>query len=634
MNKKKNIFIALFVVVILTYIMLNGRREAIEPEISDEETAINLSLPNKKTSKTTSATEFPYSYYSCKKFRGEHSKLFLKWVDGIGKNAERLINEGYTVEDIAYAIEHFRGTNSARDWVFGYLTKKVKISQTNAVEEANHLNQYRENKKRILKILAERESMSAEEFISAINVEAITVNDLVSYVGWKPKNEQLIIELLDHVEDLNQMITSPSLTRYEPIHLLEFSISRKLYGVTLSLLDAGVKPKQGIYLSNAMELALNNLYVEIYSKDISNHIPVIKKLSSVGLTARHHVADGGEIKAWMELSPYSFNSYWVTKLQQEFELDLISLGRPIELSETRFNTTLISRLEREKQEFLAKEFSNVGYEETGSRCDELLNNISTEWSQPNIYSDENSKLFERFTKDPFLVEQEIVLKDPDYVDCFRNLARKSNSRKLDQSDFAKAFFAERRKKEFSITNFVQENNPHEDELTWLYNTNFSLNSTKNIKALFESGFFPSQLDYSYFNYNKLNFSQIRELEIFGINLKEKDRLGKSLIYYAVKNQKTELVEQLVDEGYLLAFDSVSQDALHILLASWKRRFSVDNMLKMLPHIMSTKPKIDRFHLARVKLLQLRDIALYKRITSEYPSLVVTENTEYPDAACY
>jgi len=604
-------------------------------ELSLDESKINtpVNRPSKK---------IPNSYLQCKQFTEDHYKITRKWQDSMQDNANTWLAEGYSPEEIAYAIEHFRNINFAQDWLVEHLLRNSRLKKENQALTEQLLSflgsesslPISVEKKYPIKSLVGYQDMNEVEREEAIAEEAPTVDDIAAFIKSKELDEKGLLELLDHVEQPSEIMASVG--SRAPIYMLEYSIATRMYGVTEALLQLGVEPMSNGYLRNALEIALHSLDADLRnSRDVSVHIPIIKKLAAYNLSARHHIIDNGGIEPWSNLLYYRFDSEAIIRLVEEYDLDLISLGRPLQNKHPLSGKELLSNLDKKKHEYLTSKYDNFPYEESLQNCKTLNENILKVWTPPlNIYyTSEGRKLEERYAKEPSFVRAELALRDPDFIDCIQGIKYNERIGAEGRGELGKAYFANSPYSRDWIVNFLQSREFSEDELSWIFYTSLVTDKMKDVKQLIELSVVPTYLDYRKFNWRSIKPSEITYLDSNGVDTKSVDWDGKTLLYYAVKQRRIDLVKFMLAENYPFHGDDVSQDPLHVLLASWKNNYSPEAVLEMLPLIMAFKPEIDSFHLARMKLLVLRDNELYLKIVEQFPDLVPDGQTLYPEAAC-
>lgn len=231
------------------------------------------------------------------------------------------------------------------------------------------------------------------------------------------------------------------------------------------------------------------------------------------------------------------------------------------------------------------------------------------------------------------MKADLAIRDPDHVDCFQGALSNRQRYVEENRELGKAYYSRPRHSPEWLTNFIQSRTFSDEELTWLFYASLSSNKTEDIIALTELGVFPTYLDYEKFNWRILQQSEITYLNANSLDAKSIDRNGKTMLYYAVKSRRIELIEYMLKQHYPFTGSEESQDPLHLALASWKIGYSESALLETLPLIMQFNPEIDDFHLARMQLIALRDNKLYLKIISQFPELVPSDETPYPDAGC-
>ena len=557
---------------------------------------------------------------------------------------EKWLEEGYSLEELATAIEHFRNSNFALHWLTTYLAKDSKALRTKKAALKRYTeSEDIENPESIVNMyspdypsanLEGYKEMSDVKRREAINIARPVVDDLAAFIKSGELEDNDILELLNYVEVPNDVIASSGPN--SPIFLFEFAIANKRYELARQFLERGVTPMKNGYLKNALELALRSLLLDLANpKKTQEHVGFIKLLSEKGFMARHHLQDDGSIKPWMPMLNYRFTNKNVTNLNQNYGLDLVALSLPIENQNLYKNDVLVEKMENNKREFISNYFDSFSYEDAHQRCSEIENDISTVWQPPSFRTmTEIRNLARSGNEELEAIYAELALRDPDFIDCVRDKKSNiefANSRIVEL--LTQYYKRDKRQNKDGIIEFLTTTELSPEEQTVLFYDELKSIKTEGIKRFIELGISPNYLDYKQINWWKISDINLGYLDSNGFSTKTYDRHGKTMLYFAVAFQRADLIEFMLEQDYPFRSDAESQDPLHLLLASWKRRYSGNFVNEVLPMIMAFKPKIDNFHLARMELMKLQDKALFDIITQQYPELHPTKAAQYPEAAC-
>ena len=648
MNKKRLLAPVLLLVVVLIWISLTNfdEKEQVEAKIPLEQVTTTQTKPQLTAITKPDNPAVPNSYTQCQTYDKQYYKSLRQWQEQMTYSAAQFLEQGYSLDDVTYVIKHFRNGNFAVDWRHKHLLADSKAAEyeqellikVNAAIASGlpfhiSLSYPRES----LKNFAELNTVERQK---AIEQDPPTVDDVYAFLKSGELNENEIISLIAAIEEPQELLynAGPQIA----MHLLDALLKNRMLEAASYLLDNGYQPKDDSYFNNSLEIAFNVLYGELKSKAsiereqvIAKLMSLIKRITAQGLTAKMRVLNNGSIRFNNIYSGpfFEFSLEEQSWLQEHFDYNLLSVANLDKEVFSESTQEIIDVVESQQHGYLNELFKDFNYRNAKQHCTNLIKQADEAWRAPwgipQAYLDE---LNEKHAGETNSIEAEIAILDPDYVDCFRDIQFNRKRYKDQNTSLGKAYYDETPETKEALIAFIQKHNPTEREKTWITYQFLQLNFLDN-KIPIELGLIPDHTDFMSMDWNRFQLADLKYLNSIGIDTRGADYHGKTALYFAIKANRQDLIKHMLKDEYMFTANDGSQDPLHLLLASWKSNFSPARVKETLPTLMQFTPTIDRFHLARMKLLTLRDKALYDFIVEQYPQLIPEETTEYPQAAC-
>jgi len=648
-NKKWLLLLALLLAVVIARFVFNyDPIERPQPiEVYPEPAKLRQTASEDVQTVFQAGPDIPNSYTQCQVYNKQYESFLRKWQIQMTLDAAKLLERGYSLDQVTYAIKHFRNGNFAVSWRHDYLLQSSKEARRNQdwmeriEEELGQKSQIRVSSSFPRISLKNYEQMTAMERRKAIEKDPPTVDDIYAFL----KNEQLteleIISLIDAVEHREELLYHGG--PQHAVQLMDALLNSRMPEAANYLLDTGYTPMNDAYFNNSLEMALRTLDIEFNTtlgekqkKTIKRLVRLIERLAERGLTAKLKVRNDGSIQFDNIYSgPYfEFSMEEQDQILEQFGFNIQSVASDeLTLDQTKIDA-LISELTLQQERYLKTTFNELDYQGANRHCNDLVQQADATWKAPwGLDHQLISQLEQQYSGDTKAIEAELAIRDPDFVDCFQDQKADKLSWENERTRIGQAFYQKQapRTRE-ALEAFFQKHNPNNEERSWIAYQFFKSNYMDSSIPI-ELGIIPTKLDYRNLGWQGIKTDRLVYLNSVGFDTRTLDDYGYTALYFAAKAGRQELIQFMLDNDYLFSGGNNTPDPLHITLASWKKRFSSENVKSMLPLLMQFAPDIDRFHLARMKLIALRDKTLYQFIVDRYPQLTPNETIEYPQAAC-
>lgn len=650
MNKSSKLAILAIIISISIAIFLAAPSEEI-PENSQPTETLNKDIKKEaialKIAGVEQSGDLPKSFSACKEFNQQYERQLRNWRDHFVEDADKLLEQGYNADQITLVIEHFSNTNFASDWRLNFLKKNARLTQENSNLRNKVESQLGEDLPAYFRIrqkfpqpnLTDYENMNPQARLAAIAESAPRVDDVAVFIRNKQLDDNDLIELIKSVENPSEMVATPD-TR-GPIYLLELATQNKKYKLVKYLLERNIKPFEDSYLPNVLEYAIATLSSNFHDPEmLSNNVKLIRELVSMGLTARHHMTDKNTIKPWINSLYYRLNAQEQEYLQINYDLDLLAIAKEKQSDSKADISALILQVNRQKSDYLDQQYGIFTYQTAYENCRDLNQKITKTWgSNSAFFSWLTHDLKQKYGANDTAIEAELAKYDPDAIDCHRkNLLRQTSyQHKQENGELHKAFYSADELRMVDQRTFLsqlqQSFSLSADDKNWIFYQSIYAGNMQDILILQEQGITHNQLNFYQLNWRRFSANDLALLNDIGFDTTTADKFGKTALYFAAKSFNIELLEYMWQNNYPYSNTDNSQDALHITLASWKSRYTSETALKALKILFRFNPSIDEFHLARMKVIKLRDPNFYEAIIADYPALKAGEETPYPRAVC-
>lgn len=602
----------------------------VQPCIAELELSSDIAPPKNSNSESESVFKLDTADYAqCEQFIQEIRSSSFSWGRENYEDWVGYLEQGYSLDDITLAIEHFTNSNFAASFRVKQLRKGTEFALVNQELNEQLRQQFPELANSGLSIeravplsaLASFEMMTDEEKRQVLSEHQISVNDIAYFIhsGLSDNDIQM---MLSHV---TVPATTVSYEKLEAISLLDFAVAASRPMLVEALLLMGLAPTSDAYLGSSMEWALSRLSYADENTE-SNAVEVVKLLKLHGARARFQFKRQDKIEGSFPRSFYSFSKEQIAALWQNYQLDLTQIERR-EVPALEQLHPLVQTLAAHRKVFLAKKLGNPRYPVLQETCQQTLHVVDNQW-QPKPAHEVVSVIEELYDGSPDRIISELADIDPLLVDIYRErLDRAARPMQSISIPPEAARLLQRGEVKQAIRYF--EAQPFsDDEMRWLVTQILGYGS-EYYKDLSLSSLWGKHLQDLNFRLLRSDIESIQTLEQAGANLRGADSKKKTLMYYAAERSDVSLVSFLKTQAYPFSLDDQGQDPLHVVLGFNHAGAFRKNIETLVDVIMEYQPDIDPFHRSRMAVIQLKNPRLYESIVSRYPELAISDDTVLP-----
>ena len=646
---KRQIFIAATIIaatLIYFYFDSANHKEVLLEDLEPVSVA-SLTLPqslapdaaNNRKKQQASA---PQAYLECRELKRTYSEDLIRW--GRKLEPDKWLKEGYSLDEVTFALEKYQNANFASQWRIGQIVSASfdsdKDERVAKMREANEILRQLGNPVELrVSITYPREEFKdldkmgrAARLLIYRNYPP-TLEDLAALIRDHQLRDEIATEIIAEINDLNRPLQNTD--NKNAIYIFDlFAIMNREY-LLETLIDKGVSPKNDIYLPNALETSLQNLFFKnTAGQDIEPAIKMIKKLMSLGLSVRYQINQDGALASDSQTLLFAFDPQMLSMLEENYDLDLLSLYK----SETSLlPNSLIERLEIEKFAFQSKKYPDFDVEKISADCDTIIEAVDSRWKNPH-----STDIFVRLQElennyhgDPEAIRSLLASKDPEQVDCYIEQQHMQESYEQNSLSINNLFFQYQphNRRKTRLVDFLRQRPLDDSEKRWALSYVLRNQNAQLLEGLFELQLMPSKIDFYDFNWQTLEITFWEQLINGGLELSDLDSHGKNAMYFAVAHQKLALLEYFIKKGYTFSPMSDTQDPLHRLLAPWKLGYSKKFAIDALRAFVPLSPAIDEHHRKRMRLIRLMDKEFYDQLVGILPSLSVSSEAPLPQALC-
>lgn len=609
-----------------------------KPDVAIQSTELQLATPHKN--ENGDSTTLTKDYHYCEDFLKAKEKEGSKWARTEHENWDEFLNDGFSLDEITLAIEHFAGSGFASGF---------RVQELRAESELVKINNQLERQARLAipslfesfsgisvekKIpspeLADFNRLSADQRTTLLESVKPSVDDMAYFIADLKFSESDLRALLVALET---PVGTVGAGRVDSVSLLDFAVAYSRAEIVKELLKRGLVPTSDGYLGSTMEWALSRLRYPS-SPDMPNpSVQIVRMLIEHNAAASFEYKSDTQISGHFPRGHFSFNTEQVDYYLRNYGLDLtlIESREPVKVD---VSSRLIKLLTQHKSRYLSELLGVENVEVHANACRTTLDVINRQWQTEQAHvivkrvREENQDFPEKI---------ELILSDidPSLVDYYRahydGYKREQNKPEM-QSGMAHYL---KLINEGQIAAVIEHfsNLPLSDaNKNWLFS--WILNwDMRFYRELAYSDLMAEELQYFEFDSSRMiTLDAVKKLREAGADLLDKDVRGKTFLYYAVKKGDTDLLHYLIEEQFPFSLDNTGEDPLHLALN--KNRY-VDsarnalNMFSIVEMLMDYQPEIDRYHMQRMAVLALQSPRLYRRLTSEFPQLKVMSDTVLP-----
>lgn len=567
-------------------------------------------------------------YAQCQQFlRKSHSER-TGWGRDNFRQWASYLDQGYTLDEVTLAVEHFTNSNFASTFRLEQLRKDTAITQLNRELNKELRQQIPEmddsfSVQRLLPLpaLESFADMTDEEKAQVLSSEPVKVDDVAYFIhSGLPKED--ILMMLDAVDDPRAVISNDL---FLVTSLLDFAIDMSRPDLVEAFLNRGFSPTSDAYLGSSMEWALSSLIFSNESRK-EDAIAVIKLLKRHGAAARFDIKRQDRIEGQFPRRMYRFDEARIRELAQEHQLDLTQIQQR-ETPELDEGHPLIQALEEKRMAYLS-ELENTGnYRVNQAACQRTVDAINSQW-QPERANDVIVRISRLHDFVSLRIIDQLAEIDPMLVDMYRE--------RLDRASRPTAIFnLPQKANEFlregkinKAIDYLEQKSLNDEQKATLVLRILGFN-IDYIAELVGSQLWNDGLEFRRLMAWRPDADKLRTLELHGVDLRGTDSSGKTLLYHVVQRGDLNLVSYLQSQGYPFSIDDLGADPLHVALRPSRLRLSIDGVEEMVDILMEYNPSVDDFHRSRMAVLQLLYPESYESIVARHPQLAVNEDTKLP-----
>ncbi|MGX5915026.1 hypothetical protein ACR0ST_09870 [Aliidiomarina sp. Khilg15.8] len=531
------------------------------------------------------------------------------------------ITEGYSIDEITLATDHFGNSNFAaasRVELLRLHTEPSKIIQQANEAMAQDFPELVASGFRLVPAipvpaLENFKEMTAAEKARVIEAEDIRVDDVAYFILQDEVSDEAILKMLSALDEPSSVVTYDGL---EAISLLDYAVEASRVEVFKELLNRGLQPTTDSYLGSTMEWALNALVQCCEKRDAA--VEIALTLQTMGAKARFDVKNDSQVHGSFPRKSYRFDESDIRSFRQEYGLDL-TLTESRQALEVDTDNSLVQELEAKRQAYVQTHMELSTLPKEIESCESTVNSVNAQW-QPQQALEILNEMKALYPDSPDIIKSELAAIDPVLVDKY--LSSQVTRGRMEFMDVPREIWDQVANGEIDeVINYFskqQLSDGNKRFLVWQilgYDLSY-------YEALSQSQLMVEPIQYSDLRLRDLSKASVQKLEKAGADLYSADKRDKSLLFYAVGKNDLELLKYMEKQGYPYSFDELGQDPLFLAL----RRSSSVALISVL---MRYNPEINDFHRSRMAVIQLKYPDLYDEITGRYPELQVRPDTELP-----
>lgn len=595
--------------------------------------AVNFTVPDVPPGKTTEVNAPDTDNFQfCTSLMKDYRELGGNWFRTEKDDWKAYLEQGYSLDEVTLLLEHFGNSNFAASFRVEQLRKHSEFSQTNnkliklarsVAPELFDSSGISLMKRIPAAHLSDYHKLSPNQRRNVLAQNTVSVDDAAYFIYKNEITEERLIELLNAVPEPSSAVGYQQL---ETTSLLDYAVYASNVAAVENLLQRGVLPTDNPYLGASMDWALSKLNYRWKRPEREAAVKIVQLLKDAGAGAKIKQLSKKVISGDFPRHSWKFDQQQIEELNHTYGLDLTSINRITPLTRNT-NSDLFSRLQEEKEQFLAHAMSLPDIANHQAQCRVTIKNIADAW-QPDDPFQVMNQLVSTYGNNVSEIENRLSEIEPNIVDLYRRHYQKY---RMPRQPIPGANNLLRPLSKGQIDEVIasfQELNLSEANKNWLVFQILGYNPMY-YGRLVDVGFVQDEIPYFEYTRKLLSPEVLPILADAGADLYHHDALGKTLLYYAVNEGDIGLVNYLADENIPFKLQNTGEDPLHLALSATQIRLSPDELEQLLPPLMQYNPEIDRFHLSRMALIKLQYPDLYKRISARYPQLTITDNTPLP-----
>ena len=632
-------FISVVSVLITIYLLGHNHFSTSEIELSSAKATGNGNTQTEENKAVISVKDdSELTYFYCENYLETFARHSDNWFRSEYENWGAFLDQGYSLDDVTLAIEHFGNSNFAADFRFNILkqhsvTAQVEKSATEQFYQllpADLFDFANKNSVRIQRTIpsnavANYMTLSEVEKTAALSALDVSIDDVAFYIAQENIADADISKLLTRINDVTEVLGYDKL---EATNLLDYAAFYIRPQILSELLNRGAQVSADNYLGSTMEWALAALNYSYPTAKVKDAAEAVKLLQYHQAAARFDIKNESSVSGDFPRHFYDFDAAKILALKQNYALDLngINASRAIKIQENRQALPLVQQLTAQKKQYLDQQLLQPDSTSLYQRCHERISSIKQQWRAENAGSI-LQRLAEQYSAQPTELEEQLATIDPVLVDLHYQLTAHRSplhpsvlmpqlSPLLERGDIDAAI------------EIVKAQQLTKEEQNWLLLYMLSWDM-RFFTPLQMSGLYLSEIPWHAFDKRFFSSNKMQSLIEQGANLSGTDDRGKSLLYYAVKMRDIELINYLQEHRYPFHPSGVGEDPLHVALFIEHRIYNADAIIPVVDVLMGFSPDIDQYHLARMALLRLYYPQVYHQIAAKYPQLAVGDTQALP-----
>ncbi|WP_139138921.1 hypothetical protein [Alteromonas confluentis] len=566
------------------------------------------------------------------------SRMFGQAID-----ADTLLSEGNSIDDVTLLIQAMKNENFAREWRDVKRKEAAKLSQLdkslNEQFQALLSDKLRASGLSVVTKIPSpwlKQAIEANQPFTKYQDKEVSPEDIAWLIGQENIDDSRLKEAFALMSEPEAMLSSNvQLMEFrQATNILDAAAMKGRPALAEWLLNQGVSPVEDAYLGGTLDFALRGLQgmfsiswpveedkPEIVSESvpqqtIAAQLALIQRLQGLGLELHGEYYVGKSTKTLN--SYFAVNLFYIERvaidyIEQQYGVNLLSIPQAPPLSSAT-SEDIIASYKQAKAEEITK-VAGQDYETQLASCKQFRERIAIKWKPETLHTAD----FQDSTQD------ELFTKAPELVSCQREmLQRRHRSRfradgDIDIYPIVRLISKKDYEAAFAL---VAENPSVTDEVVYDM-------LDRAYQPMLNAGLIPTELDYSY--RFSLRFAKLAEQ---GFDLQQPDKYGRSLLYVAASQWSPEQMEYLVEQRVPYYHLPDAPDPLYLVLYYIATRNKQDYQ-QMLEAVMSYDPPITPMHLSQMQVLKLRSPEVYAAIEAQFPQLGVEgADTEYPSYTCY
>jgi len=389
----KYLVISILVILFLLLTFLNKHADNEQPERTEKIILKNLNDSDKNnTEKNTEApvvSKLLGKKDQCTDMAEVIDKARQTWRVHNFPIGDKLLDMGYSVDEVTLAKEHFINKNGAMRWRTNHFKsesvagKKDKRITDYFVSIVNSLGGtgFRAHYKYPQPEIENYHEMSKDQQKQILTKFVPVVDDIAAFIRLKSDDvrkptEHELLNLLRHVEYPEQIVsdrTGPLLT------LLDYSVVNSYWNMFDYLIKHNVPLTQDWYLRTTLDRALSRLSYLLKNEnenktDISNTVKMISILMEEGGEAHIDRSEPERItnNAKTPFPVFNFNQQQIQNLLENYQLDLTELKKMPIPDMSLIGDAIIGRFEKERNDFIQQAIRSQNYGLTRKDCKDFI----------------------------------------------------------------------------------------------------------------------------------------------------------------------------------------------------------------------------------------------------------------------